>query len=134
MNYNTKQSKLVYNFLENNPHKHFSAEEVYFALISDGNNIGRTTVYRQLDKLCDEKKARKFLSGDNNACCYQFESEHCHNHYHLKCSSCGTLIHTECDFLDKLASHVFNDHQFKIDGSRTVLYGICEDCGKEKTI
>ena len=134
MNYNTKQSKLVYNFLENNPHKHFSAEEVYFALISDGNNIGRTTVYRQLDKLCDEKKARKFFSGDNNACCYQFESEHCHKHYHLKCSSCGTLIHTECDFLDKLASHVFNDHQFRIDGSRTVLYGICEDCGKEKTI
>ena len=134
MNYNTKQSKLVYIFLENNPHKHFSAEEVYFALISDGNNIGRTTVYRQLDKLCDEKKARKFFSGDNNACCYQFESEHCHNHYHLKCSSCGTLIHTECDFLDKLASHVFNDHQFRIDGSRTVLYGICEDCGKEKTI
>ena len=134
MNYNTKQSKLVYNFLENNPHKHFSAEEVYFALISDGNNIGRTTVYRQLDKLCDEKKARKFFSGDNNACCYQFESEHCHNHYHLKCSSCGTQIHTECDFLDKLASHVFNDHQFRIDGSRTVLYGICEDCGKEKTI
>ena len=134
MSYNTKQSKLVYNFLENNPHKHFSAEEVYFALISDGNNIGRTTVYRQLDKLCDEQKARKFFSGENNACCYQFESEHCHNHYHLKCSSCGTLIHTECDFLDKLASHVFNDHQFRIDGSRTVLYGICQDCGKEKTI
>ncbi len=134
MSYNTKQSKLVYNFLETNPHKHFSAEEVYFALVSGGNNIGRTTVYRQLDKLCDEKKVRKFISGENSACCYQFESEHCHNHYHLKCSSCGTLIHTECDFLDKLASHVFNDHQFRIDGSRTVLYGICQDCGKEKTV
>ncbi len=134
MNYNTRQSKLVYDFLENNPHKHFSAEEVYFALVSGGNNIGRTTVYRQLDKLCDEKKARKFFSGDNNACCYQFESEHCHNHYHLKCSSCGTLIHTECDFLDKLTNHIFSDHQFKIDGSRTVLYGICQKCGKEKSI
>ncbi len=134
MNYNTRQSKLVYDFLENNPHKHFSAEEVYFALVSGGNNIGRTTVYRQLDKLCDENKARKFFSGDNNACCYQFESEHCHNHYHLKCSSCGTLIHTECDFLDKLTNHIFSDHQFKIDGSRTVLYGICQKCGKEKSI
>ncbi len=134
MSYNTKQSKLVYDFLVNNSHKHYTAEEVYYALVSDGNNIGRTTVYRQLDKLCDEKKARKFFSGENNACCYQFESEHCHNHYHLKCSSCGTLIHTECDFLDKLASHIFSDHQFKIDGSRTVLYGICQKCGKEKSI
>lgn len=134
MSYNTKQSKLVYEFLQNNPHKHFSAEEVYFALASKGENIGRTTVYRQLDKLCDEKKARKFLSGENNACCYQFEGEHCHNHYHLKCSSCGTLIHTECDFLDKLSSHIFNDHQFKLDGSRIVLYGICKDCRKESAV
>ncbi len=134
MSYNTKQSKLVYDFLENNPHKHFSAEEVYFSLISNGNNIGRTTVYRQLDKLCEEEKVRKFFSGENNACCYQLESEDCHNHYHLKCSSCGTLIHTECDFLDKLSSHIFNDHQFKIDGSKTILYGTCQNCGKEKTI
>ncbi|MBR5246530.1 MAG: transcriptional repressor [Clostridia bacterium] len=134
MSYITKQSLLVYDFLKSNPDQHFSAEEVYFALISNGDNIGRTTVYRQLDKLCDERKARKFFHGDNNACCYQLESERCHNHYHLKCSSCGTLIHTECDFLDKLSSHIFNDHQFKIDGSRTVLYGICEHCGKERAI
>lgn len=134
MSYNTKQSKLVYDFLQNNPHKHFSAEEVYFALISNGDNIGRTTVYRQLDKLCDEGKVRKFFSGENNACCYQLESEDCHNHYHLKCSSCGTLIHTECDFLDKLSSHIFNDHQFRIDSSKTVLYGICQSCRKETTV
>ena len=134
MSYNTKQSKLVYNFLQNNPHNHFSAEEVYFALISNGDNIGRTTVYRQLDKLCDENKVRKFFSGENNACCYQLESEDCHNHYHLKCSSCGTLIHTECDFLDKLSNHIFNDHQFRIDNSKTVLYGICQGCRKETTI
>ncbi len=134
MSYETKQSKLVYEFLINNPQKHFSAEEVYFSLISNGERIGRTTVYRQLDRLVEEKKARKFSSGDKDACCYQLESESCHNHYHLKCSSCGTLIHTECDFLDKLSQHIFNDHHFQIDGSKTVLYGICNSCRKEQTI
>lgn len=129
MNYETKQSKLVYDFLERNSQNHFSAEDVYFAIRANGDNIGRTTVYRQLDRLCEEHKARKFFSGDNNACCYQFESENCHNHYHLRCSSCGTLIHTECDFLDKLSQHIFNDHNFRIDGSKTVLYGICKHCG-----
>lgn len=129
MNYETKQSKLVYDFLEKNSQNHFSAEEVYFAIKENGDNIGRTTVYRQLDRLVEEHKARKFFSGDNNACCYQFESENCQNHYHLRCSSCGTLIHTECDFLDKLSQHIFNDHSFKIDGSKTVLYGICKNCG-----
>jgi Fur family ferric uptake transcriptional regulator len=128
MNYETKQSKLVYDFLMQHPQDHFSAEEVYFAIKGNGDNIGRTTVYRQLDRLVEDNKARKFFSGDNNACCYQFESENCHNHYHLRCSSCGTLIHTECDFLDKLSQHIFNDHKFKIDGSKTVLYGICQKC------
>ncbi len=128
MNYETKQSKLVYDFLEKNSQKHFSAEEVYFSIRGNGGNIGRTTVYRQLDRLVEEHKARKFFSGDNNACCYQFGSECCHNHYHLRCSSCGTLIHTECDFLDKLSQHIFNDHRFKIDNSKTVLYGICKNC------
>jgi Fur family ferric uptake transcriptional regulator len=132
MNYETKQSKLVYDFLQKNTQKHFSAEEVYFAIKENGDNIGRTTVYRQLDRLVEEHKARKFFSGDNNSCCYQFESESCHNHYHLRCSSCGTLIHTECDFLDKLSQHIFNDHNFKIDGSKTVLYGICKNCGVAK--
>lgn len=128
MNYETKQSKLVYDFLKENSQKHFSAEEVYFAIKENGDNIGRTTVYRQLDRLVEEHKARKFFSGDNNACCYQLENENCHNHYHLRCSSCGALIHTECDFLDKLSQHIFNDHNFKIDGSKTVLYGICKNC------
>ena len=134
MSYITKQSKLVYEFLENNPHKHFSAEEVYFALVSTGEHIGRTTVYRQLDKLCENNYVRKFSLGDNGACCYQFQSESCHNHYHLKCSSCGTLIHTECDFLDKLSNHIFKDHQFILDGSKTVLYGTCESCRKEERV
>ncbi len=134
MSYNTKQSKLVSDFLEKNPHTHFSAEDVYFSLISNGEKIGRTTVYRQLDKLVYEKKVRKFYLGDNDACCYQLESENCHNHYHLKCSSCGTLIHMECDFLDKLSSHIFKDHKFTLDGAKTVLYGTCENCREEKAV
>lgn len=67
MSYETKQSKLVYEFLEKNPHKHFSAEDVYFALIKEGGHIGRTTVYRQLDRLVLENKARKFITGENEA-------------------------------------------------------------------
>ena len=75
MSYETKQSKLVYDFLEKNSEKHFSAEDVYFAIKENGGNIGRTTVYRQLDRLVDENKARKFFSGDKDSCCYQFEGE-----------------------------------------------------------
>ena len=133
MSYETKQSRLVNDFLKANNQKHFSAEEVYWALVSKGEKIGRTTVYRQLDKLCEKGNARKFIVGENEACCYQYNDERCHNHYHLKCSACGKLIHTECNFLDKLSAHIFDDHQFTIDCSKTVLYGTCKACRKESS-
>lgn len=133
MGYETKQSRLVSEFLKANADRHYSAEEVYFALVKGGGHIGRTTVYRQLDKLVDDGRVRKFSSGDNDACCYQFcNPDVCHNHYHLKCSGCGKLIHTECDFLDKLSSHIFSEHRFVVDSSQTVLYGLCPDC-QERT-
>ncbi|MCH5190530.1 MAG: transcriptional repressor [Oscillospiraceae bacterium] len=133
MGYETKQSRLVLDFLKENADRHYSAEEVYFALVGCGGHIGRTTVYRQLDKLVDDGRARKFSAGDNNASCYQFcNPDVCHNHYHLKCSGCGKLIHTECDFLDKLSSHILNEHRFIVDSSQTVLYGLCRDC-QERT-
>lgn len=132
MGYETKQSKLVFEFLKTNCSKHFSAEDVYFSLLNQGGKIGRTTVYRQLEKLVEDGIVNKFVSGDNDACCYQFaDCHHNHNHYHLKCSVCGNLFHTECDFLDKLSTHIFNDHKFTLDKSKTVLYGVCEACGKE---
>ena len=134
MSYETKQSRLVDEFLKSHNSKHFSAEDVYFSLVSKGERIGRTTVYRQLDRLVENGKARKFFVGENEACCYQYnDADHCHNHYHLKCSGCGALIHTECEFLDKLASHIFSDHQFTLDGSKTVLYGTCKACAKENS-
>lgn len=132
MSYITKQGQLIKDFLKNNSGRHFSADEVYFVLMSNGEQIGKTTVYRQLERLSDEGTARKFLSGTNGACCYQFaDPDVCHNHYHLKCSKCGELLHVECDFLDKLSEHIYDDHKFTIDGSKTVLYGLCENCGKE---
>ena len=135
MGYETKQSRLVFDFLGNNADRHFSAEEVYSSLRGVGGKIGRTTVYRQLERLVENGKVRKFSTGDSDACCYQFSnSDSCSNHYHLKCSACGRLIHTECDFLDKLSDHIFIDHKFTVDSSKTVLYGLCKDCVKEKKV
>lgn len=84
MGYVTKQGNLVKEFLEKRGESHFSADEIYFALISGGCHIGKTTVYRQLEKLVSEGAARKFSSGDSSSCCYQLCSENCKSHYHLK--------------------------------------------------
>jgi Fur family ferric uptake transcriptional regulator len=55
----------------------------------------------------------------------------CGEHYHLKCVGCGQLIHLECEYLEKLDSHVKSQHNFRVDHSKTVLYGCCGNCTNE---
>lgn len=105
-----------------------TAEEIVSALRSEGEAVGLTTVYRNLEKLCSSGEVRKF-SGAGSAC-YGFTGENCHSHFHLKCSSCGKLIHLECDYIEKLSEHVSAHHGFAVDNTKTVLYGTCGDCAK----
>ena len=133
MAYDTKQRRLVEDFLKENKNMHFSAEDVYYGLINAGGKIGRTTVYRQLDRLSKDGNAKKFFTGDNDAFCYQYiDGEECANHYHLKCTKCGKLFHMQCDFIDRMAEHIYNDHKFTVEKTKIVIYGLCEDCAKEE--
>ena len=86
-----------------------------------------------LKKLCASGEVRKFTGGDGDSACYQYAGKNaeCREHYHLKCTECGKLIHAECKFLSELSAHIYNEHGFKVDGSRTVLYGVCGDCLKK---
>ncbi|MBE6836328.1 MAG: transcriptional repressor [Ruminococcaceae bacterium] len=134
MGYNTKQQDAILSVLKSTKGKHITADEIYLKLIHQGKAVGKTTIYRHLEKLTADGTVRRFATGDNSGACYQLSSSHCNEHYHLKCSECGKLIHVECDFLDELAKHLMTDHSFELDKCKTVLYGKCKDCreGKEE--
>ncbi len=126
--YNTRPLRLIREALTKKGGAHMTAEEISNSLKANGEPIGLTTVYRNLEKLCASGEVKKYI-GDGTAC-YGFAGEHCRDHFHLKCSSCGRLFHIECDYMDRLSHHVCEHHGFKVDNSKTVLYGICEACGK----
>ena len=48
------------------------------------------------------------------------------------CIECGTLQHLECPHINEIINHVVKDHKFKVDPGRVVLYGLCEECQKNK--
>ena len=102
MGYNTKQQDAILSVLKGTRGKHITADEIYLKLIRQGKPVGKTTVYRHLEKLTENGTLRRFTTGDNSGACYQLADTHCSEHYHLKCSDCGKLIHIECDFLDEL--------------------------------
>ena len=48
--------------------------------------------------------------------------------YLHKCAVCGRLIHLECAMSRDLVAHILEDHGFRIDSKKSVLWGTCEDC------
>lgn len=134
MGYQTRQSKRILDELRKNKERHLTAEEIYLRLKASGEGVGQTTVYRHLEKLCEEGTVRKYLSGNGSSACFQFveQGAQCHAHYHLKCTACGKLIHAECAFFNELSEHIQAEHGFAMDGSKTVFYGLCAACAEKE--
>lgn len=129
--YKTKQKELIIEYLINNKDKHVKAEEIVYSLMEMGNQVGKTTVYRCLEKLVEEGKVRKYFIEEGKGACYQYSEnkKECLEHFHMKCVECGELIHLNCDYLSGIGKHVKANHNFKIDSNKTVFYGVCEKCG-----
>lgn len=129
--YKTRQRSQVLNCLIDNKAKHLTADEIAVILKEQGTEVGKTTVYRTLEKLVEDGSVRKYLCEEGKSACFQYvdDSEECHLHFHLKCVKCGKLIHLECDYLSDLEKHISEHHKFAVDNTKTVLYGVCEDCG-----
>jgi Fur family ferric uptake transcriptional regulator len=86
--------------------------------------------------MVDLGEVQKYTIDGTTSACFQYlgKDNRCHEHFHLKCEGCGTLIHLECGYLDKLYEHVLTKHQFDINGFKTVFYGLCHNCSAEKVI
>lgn len=131
--YQTKQRSLILQYLIDNKLKHITADDVLYYLKSAGTSVGKSTVYRYLEKLVSEGSLRKFYVEEGISACYQYieKNSSCNQHFHLKCTGCGKLFHVECSYLDELENHVLGHHRFKINQTKTVFYGQCEDCAEK---
>ena len=131
--YNTKQKEKLLEYLIKNKNKHTNVQEISAFLSAEGKSVGVATIYRQLDKLVEQGIVRKYAFDGKTCACYQYieDEEQCRSHFHLKCLSCGKLIHLDCEHLAELTRHIEDEHDFEIDYSQTVFYGRCSDCKEE---
>ena len=130
MNYNTRQKSAIIKCVEGMNGEHFTVDSVCRRLSKKVDVVGRTTVYRCLEKLNEEGILRKYSTIAGESACYQYvgEKQHCHEHFHLKCEKCGSLIHMKCEELEGIAKHIKDHHGFSLDPLKTVIYGTCEGC------
>lgn len=128
--YNTRHKRDMMAFLTGNTMKHYTLDDLTRAMHEEGIDAGKTTVYRFVEGLAEQGSLRKY--SNENGTYYQYigDDKNCGSHLHLMCSECGALYHVDCKLVGELLSHIKDDHNFSLDARRTVLVGVCGDCGK----
>ncbi|WP_310602491.1 Fur family transcriptional regulator [Anaerosporobacter sp.] len=132
--YRTKQREIIQNYLENHGECHVTIDEVLGYLRENEISVGRTTIYRYMEKLTEAGTLRKYFLEEGMGACYQYvgKNKECKSHFHLKCIKCGVLLHVACDYLAGADRHILQEHGFEIDNTKTVFYGWCKVCKEEK--
>ena len=103
---------------------HPTADEVYEAIIKEHPTVSRTTVYRNLQRLCETGEIQKVEIPD---AADRFD-RNCRNHYHTVCSQCGRIDDADMDYIADMQQKIKNSHGFVITGYEMIFKGICPDC------
>ena len=135
--YKTQHKEELQKYLSNLEGEHFTVADLVSHFREEGRPIGTTTIYRQLERLCEEGLVNKYLIDQNSPACFEYvgerkEASKEHLFFHCKCSRCGALIHLHCHELDFMMEHLLVHHGFHWNPKRTVFYGLCENCAREE--
>jgi len=133
-NRQTRQKAVILEFIKLNKDVHLKAEDILEGLKQKGEPVGKATVYRFLKVLEDEGQIRKYTLSDKIPACYQYVGDHpeCRQHYHLMCSMCGGVTHVDSQAVRAFMDETMEKEGFAIDAGKTVFYGLCKTCMKNK--
>lgn len=130
--YNTRQRELVRSLMVAHANSYLTVDAVSALLASGGHHIGRTTVYRALERLSAEGLVAKVAGIRGEAAQYRGipagAASHPGETGQLRCVRCGRAFPLDCEMLASFDSHVLHEHGFAIDPKLTVLYGMCAAC------
>ena len=103
---------------------HPTADDVYKEILKKNPTIGRATVYRNLNKLCEEGLLRKReIPGEAD----RFDTD-CTNHYHAKCINCGRIFDVDMDYIPEIEKYLRKESDFKITEYDITFKGYCGHC------
>ncbi len=123
----TRQRSAILEDLQNTK-AHPTAWEVFDAVRYRLPRISLGTVYRNLDKLCEQGLVQKLDLNDEVAR-YDVTIE---RHYHLKCAVCGGVIDLPIEVDRFVDEAVAACAEFEITGYSVDFSGVCPDCRGKK--
>ena len=130
--YDTKQRRILLDYLNAHPDRGFSVEELFDGLRAEHATQevpGKSTIYRLIGKLVGEGLVKRFAEGNGRQFVYQLVAcSACDAHLHLKCTACGSLYHMDHAISEQIMREVLSRSDFSLDEKETVLFGICKGC------
>ena len=131
--YNTEQKRLVMECLDASADRYQTVDDILGALHARGSSIGRTTVYRTVEKLAAEGLVAKVVGARGSSASYKrLPDQQGAPQGQLLCLSCGRAFPLDCSMLQSFSDHVREHHGFVVDQRRTVICGTCADCRRAK--
>jgi len=109
---------------------HLSAEDVHNIVKQQHTDIGLATVYRTLDLLAELEVLNRLDFGDGRSR-YELNKAGSHQHHHLLCLRCGSVIEFEDDLLDELEMVIAKKSKFQIVDHQLKFYGYCNACQEQ---
>lgn len=115
----------ILQILESSNVHHMSAEDVYKALLTNGEEIGLATVYRVLTQFEDAGLVvRHNFEGGHSI--FEVASEE--HHDHIVCVKCGRVDEFHDDEIENRQRAVASSLGFELTDHNLNLYGLCPDC------
>lgn len=127
----TRQRQMIVEHVSSH-HEHFDAEQLLDGLrkAPGGVRASRPTVYRTLTEMVEAGLLKKMVLGGRAV----YEHDYGYpQHDHLHCTSCQRLIEFSSDELLRIRNAVAGRHQFRAEGHRLIISGICADCRSSRS-
>ena len=117
----------ILQILEGSDDKHFSAEDVYKALIEADEDVGLATVYRVLTQFeAAGLVMRHHFEGGHSV----FELNSDDHHDHIVCTKCGKVDEFFDEVIEEQQDKIADKLGFKITDHSLYIYGVCPTCQK----
>ncbi|MFL7838518.1 MAG: Fur family transcriptional regulator [Candidatus Promineifilaceae bacterium] len=106
-------------------HGHITADDLAALVHESAPQVGRMTVYRTLELLCDLGLVRPIYQG-TGAAHYVLLTDG--SHHHLICTNCHRVFEFERCGADDLAQALESQFNFQVQSHLLEIYGLCEEC------
>ncbi|OUR82873.1 transcriptional repressor [Cycloclasticus sp. 46_120_T64] len=115
----------ILDMLEGSENRHLSAEEMYRALLEEGEEIGLATVYRVLTQFeaAGLVKRHHFEGGSS-----VFELNQGEHHDHILCVKCGKVDEFYDEVIEQRQSAIAKEKGYKMTDHSLYIYGECSAC------